>query len=540
MGWGIKTSKDGLLRLILVIVTFIILYSFSANAVFYSYDEKITITDSDGSSMGYVIPYQQEVLFQDYAYLKWKREGFPEGNSFPIALIEGTTTALPFGIEGELLRVKINSISGSGVDLTIDKSDVLTEIQNIPESLPENVEAINEEIEEQFEDVSEELNNEINIFVNQLGQRVDKWVNRGYYSSLHILNSNPNSVEKRVDSLIKNKESEFAEKIADRIIPMLIDTFVAGTLPITGVTYTVIVSQIPSSVRHEITQFIYNIDTDYENSYSNDVMLSKSGVTTIFIGNPNRNEFSSNLNDELKSLGLPYFSNGKIIGKRTYSEDSIGLIAAIPEEKVWYANTIENRWNQDKIRLYKTMIAGIDDSGLEAAAVWYNDQLDNARKSITSVASLTDGSDSSDILKIVSDNFNNNPKSTISSATLMQGWILTGLSSLQSTQFDSVDSLGYVAIIKKKGSSYDLLEIHTINGYKTNYFLNPYELVEKVWEVQEVGEEVSSKVEVVEKNPDKITGEVIKEVEKEAVKEEPKKEIPVISWIIDLFRGWFG
>jgi len=107
--------RNRLLTPISLIVTLIISYSFSVvNAEVYSYDKKISITDSDGLSMGYVIPYQREVLSKDYAYLKWKREGFPEGNSFPIALIEGTTTALPFGIQGELLRVRINSISNSG------------------------------------------------------------------------------------------------------------------------------------------------------------------------------------------------------------------------------------------------------------------------------------------------------------------------------------------------------------------------------------------------------------------------------------------
>ena len=531
---------------------FLIIVCNSVFASFYSYEQQITITDSDGSYMGYVLPYQKEILFEDYAYLKWKRQGFLEGNSFPIALIKGTTTALPFGIEGELLRVKINSISSSGVDLTIDKSDVVTEIQNIPETLPENIEAISNEAE-----------NEINLAIEDLSKRVDKFANRGYYSSLHILSYNPNNAEKRGDSLIKNKESEFAEKIADKVIPLLISTFVAGTYPITGTIYTNIVNQIPSSVRHEITQFIYNIDTDSETKYSTDYLLSKSGVTTILIGNPNRNKFSSNLNNELKRSGLPYFEDGKIIGKRTYSEDSIGLIAAIPEEKVWLANTLQNRWDNDKIRLYKTMISGIGDDGLEAAAVWYNDQLDNARILITSVASLTDGADSSDILRVVSDNFNKNPKSTIGSATLLHGWILTGLSSLQSTQIDRVDSLGYVVIVKKNGNLYDVLEVHTINGYKTNYFLNPYEAVQEFEEaiepisevveeasetkednnpvIQNLAEEPLIEEEATEENQE-ITGMVVEEAESGEAPEPKRKwsSITIINWIINLFRGWFG
>jgi len=95
-----------------------------------NYEQDIAVTDSDGTYLGYVRPYQKEVFFKKYAYLKWQREGFPEGNTFPIALIEGTTVPLTFGIGGELLKVKINSISDSGIDLTIDKSDVITEIQN--------------------------------------------------------------------------------------------------------------------------------------------------------------------------------------------------------------------------------------------------------------------------------------------------------------------------------------------------------------------------------------------------------------------------
>lgn len=187
VNWGIKTINK---PLVLALV-FLIIVCNSVFASFYAYDQQITITDSDGSYMGYVLPYQKEILFEDYAYLKWKREGFPEGNSFPIALIKGTTTALPFGIEGELLRVKINSIYSSGVDLTIDKSDVITEIQNIPETLPENIEAISNEAED-----------EVNLAIEDLNTRVNKFVNRGYYSSLHILSYNPNSVEKSVGNLI--------------------------------------------------------------------------------------------------------------------------------------------------------------------------------------------------------------------------------------------------------------------------------------------------------------------------------------------------
>jgi len=110
--------------------------------------------------------------------------------------VEGTTVPLPFGVQGEILRVKVNTISSSGIDLTVDKSDVLTEIQNIPETLPENVEAIGNEIEKQvkeiIKDVDKELENanqDINIFMNQLTNRVDKFINRGYHSSLPLFST---------------------------------------------------------------------------------------------------------------------------------------------------------------------------------------------------------------------------------------------------------------------------------------------------------------------------------------------------------------
>lgn len=509
-------------------------------ATFYSYDQQIGITDSDGSSLGYVLPYKVNGLFNDYyAYLRWKRTGFPEGNTFPVFLVEGTTAPLIFGIEGEFLKVKVNSISSSGVDLSIDKSDVITEIEQVAETVENTNQQIAEDINEavkQTNVISNDIDNEATNTINLLDQRVNKAIDRGYYSSLHIINSR-DLVAKEVSQKIVNKETEFAEKISDRIIPIVLDSFAVGT----GITYTVLIKLIPSSLRHEMTIFLYNIDTKYDSSY-NDASLSNKGAVTIYIGNPKTNAVSAQLNSQLKSLGLPYFEGEKIIGKRTYSEGSIGLVAAIPEEKVWTETTLENRWNNDRIRTYKTLIAGIDDEGLDAAADWYNDQLDNAATLITSVASLTNGADSSDILKIVTDNFNKNPKSTISSATLLEGWILTGFSSLQSADFETVDSLGYVAIVKKNGNSYDILEIHTINGYQTNYFLNPYEIVEEVVDVVEQVNEITETVESA--SEDMITGNAVGVPEELPVSEENEpeanKRIPVISWFADIFRRWFG
>jgi len=526
-------------------IILIVLFLLSiVNAASYSYDQKIQIIDSDGTTLGYVIPYQKEVLFKDYAYLKWKRYGFPEANTFPVALIKGTTVPLPFGLEGELLKVKVNSIGSSSIDLTIDKSNVITEIQNIPETFPENIEAINEEVSRQAEEIGkdyeefideveenvDEVLTQLNEITNILERRATKFVNRGYYSSLHIINDF-DSESRRLSKKISDKEAEFAEKIADSVIPIIIDTFVAGAVPVTSLMYKQIIRQIPSEIRHQITKFIYNIGS--LNDKYTDSSLSKKGAVTLYIGNPSENKVSKEMNSELKKLGLPYLDGKMIIGKRRYSEDSIGLIASLPEEKVWTERTLENRWENDKIRNYKTLIAGINDDGLEVASQWYIEQLEQAGDLISGLVSLGDGASLQDSLNLIYEIANQNPKSSLSSAALLQSWFITAMSSLQNAEFKKIDSLGYAVVVKKKGSGYDVLEVHTINGYQTNYFLNPYEVIE---DMQEVAEIVKSNV---EEKQEKITGKVVEEVEEEETQEPKKKEIPVISKIINFFKRWF-
>ena len=453
--------------------------------------------------------------------MKWQRYGFPIGDSFPIALIEGTSTALPFGIQGELLRVKIWKITSSNVDLTIDQSDIISELNDLDKSLLENVEAINKEAEKQTKPIENAANeqiksisNELDILNKQLLERTDKITKRGYYSSLHIVD-NSNNEAKEISLKIKNKEAELAEKIGDRIISLTLDLFASGS----GVAYSTFIKIIPSSIRHDMTAFFYNIGEKYN---GDDYSLSKEGVATIYIGN---NKVSSEMNNELKSLGLPYIFGNKIIGKREYT-GSIGIIAAIPEEKIWASDTLKKRWDNDKIRLYKTLILGLDDKGLEAAGKWYNNQLDLTKNAASGLVSLGDGADINDALLYVKDKALENPKSSFSSAVLIQSWILVGLSSLKESSLDKVDSLGYVVVVDEKGN---VLEIWTLNGDKKNYFLNEYtNIIKKVEEVSKVTGEVIKKIDEI----DKVVNEPEKIVEKDSGN--------FISRFFKKIFGWFG
>ena len=507
------------MKKIITLLVFILLLN-SVYATQYSYNQKISIKDSSGKEIGYVEPYYQNTLFGSYAFLKWQRYGFPVGNSFPIVLIEGTTTALPFGIQGELLKVKIGKITSSNVDLTIDQSDIVKEIENLDESLPEDIEAITKEVEKQTEPVQKEIDkqvkeaiNEIDIFNKQLLERTEKLINKGYYSSLHVVDSS-NKKAKEVSLKIRDKETELAEKIGDRVISLALDLFASGS----GIIYTSIIKQIPSSIRHDMTSFFYNIGEKYD---GDDYSLSKEGVATLYIGD---NKLSSSLNSELKSLDLPYISNDKIIGEREY-EGSIGIVAAIPEEKVWTSNTLEERWNNDRIRLYKTLINGLDDKGLEAAGKWYNDQLDSAKNLASGLVSLTDGADINDALIYAKDKALENPKSSFSSAVLIQSWILVGLSSLEESSLDKIDSLGYVVVVDSNGN---VLEIWTLSGNKKNYFLNEYqEVIGKVEEVSKITGEVVKRVEEIDKKVN---------IEKEISK---KEDNSLFSNMFKTIIGWF-
>lgn len=457
----------------LVFFVLIILMFNVVSATSYSYNQKIPIMDN-GEEIGYVKPYQKNIFGTNYAYLEWQRYGFPVGYSFPIFLIKGTTTALPFGIQGELLRVQIGKITDSSVDLVIDQSDVITEINNLDESLPENIEAIVEE--------TDKVSNQI---ISDIDLKLNKAINRNYHSSLHVIDTS-NSKLKEMSRRIKEKEAELAEEIGDSVVSSVLNIIATGS----GMAYDVFVGLLPSEFRHDITTFIYNIE--YTEDKGSESSYADKGIATLYIGNPDSNKVSKQFNKELKSLGLPYFEENKIIGQRTYSSHDIGIIAAIPEEKYWDDTTLKKRWDEDKIRLYKTMIAGIDDEGLETAVLWYNNQLELAKDSISTIVRLAGGSlddggiEPNEIMSEIGKNNRANPESSIGFATIAQGWTLIGVSSLQEPDFSKIDSLGYVVIVKKEGNDYRTLETHTIVGDKRNYFLGDYE---------EVVEGVTEKVE---------------------------------------------
>ena len=184
-------------NLLTIVIFVVILLSYAVSAEVYTYGQKISITDQD-EEIGYVKPYQKNILGVDYTYLEWQRYGFPVGYSFPIALVKGTTTSLPFGIEGELLRVKIGEIKSSYVDLTIDQSDVVTELNNLDETLPENIEAITEDIETKTKPIIDDIN-----------LRIEKTIDRNYHSSLHIIDVS-NSKLREMSQKIKDKEQFFS------------------------------------------------------------------------------------------------------------------------------------------------------------------------------------------------------------------------------------------------------------------------------------------------------------------------------------------
>ena len=511
-------------NLFITSLIFLVLLSSAVYAMSYTYNQKTSIMDN-GKEIGYVKPYQENVWGTNYAYLEWQRYGFPVGYSFPIALIKGTTTALPFGVQGELLRVKIGTITNSAVELTIDQADIVSEIDNLDETLPENIEAINEEIDRVTQPIIEDID-----------LRLNKFVNRNYHSSLHVVDTS-NSKLKEMSKRIENKEAELAEEIGDSVVSSVLNAFVA---PGSGIGYKTLVNQLPSSFRHDVTAFLYNIE--YTSDKGSESSFSDKGVATLYLGNPDLNQISKQFNDELKSLGLPHFEGDKVVGKRTYSSLDIGIIAAIPEEKYWDKTTLQMRWDKDKIRLYKTMIAGIDDEGLETAVLWYNDQLELAKDSISTIVRLAGGSideggvELNEIVSEIGKNAQMNPEATIGFATIAQGWTLTGVSSLQEPDFEKVDSLGYVVIVKKDGRGYRVLETHTLVGNKRNYFLGDY--VEEVSEVTDMVRKVEE-IAYVNRKADSQNNQVTGKVVEEQQADEVEEDSPIVSFFKKIWR-WFG
>ncbi|MCK5177838.1 MAG: hypothetical protein KAQ92_09000, partial [Candidatus Aenigmarchaeota archaeon] len=335
-------------------VFFILSLSPFTFAEFYNYNEKVDI-NAGGKTIGYVEAYKISSVFGEYAYLKWKRDGYPEGNTFPVFLVKGTYVPLVFGVELEFLNVEINDITSTGVDLTIDKSSLEETIETAVETVPGSVVSLVDETPQIVGDAADSVSKEVNAFNEEMVKRATKFVNRGYYSSLHIVDSK-DAVSLKVSNSIKDREALMAEKVSDKIIPLVIDAFVAGNFPVTSIAYNEAMRMVPPSIRHELTKFLLNINTKYD-SYS-DSKLGGMGVYTLYIGNPSVNSLSDSLNDELKNEGLPHFENGVIVGKRRYVEESIGIIAAVPEERVWETDTLEKRLADDRVRLYKTLIAG--------------------------------------------------------------------------------------------------------------------------------------------------------------------------------------
>jgi len=516
----------------------VIFLSYSVIAIQYTYNQKIPIL-SQGKEIGYVKPYQMNILGTDYSYIEWQRYGFPIGYSFPIYLIEGTTTALPFGINGELLRVKIGKITNSYVELTIDQSDIQTEINNLSNSLPKNIDAINKDTQKKIEPVISDINKNLDKLNQDLILRANKFASRTYHSSLHVIDlSNANLRE--ASASIKNKESELAEKIADSVVSSVLDIFLAGS----GISYKVFMSQVPASFRHDVTTFIYNIeDTSDKIAESN---LADKGIATLYIGNPNSNKVSLEFNSQLKARGLPYFEGNKIIGKRNYSSEDIGIIVAIPEETYWTKDTLQNRWDNDRIRLYKTLIAGTGDEGLNSAVLWYNKQLDLAKISIANAVNLAGGAiengdvEPNEILSSISNTVMGDPKTSIGFATIAQGWILTGISSLQKPDFNKIDSLGYVVIVKKEGNSYRTLETYSLIGNKKSYFLDEYQ--ETINQVENVATSINNVQNAINNQPQtnyapQVTGKVVsQEIENKVTM--PKSN-PIANFFKNLWRNLF-
>lgn len=520
---------------IVPILIMAILLSNIVLAINYNYNQKIPILDQ-AKEIGYVKPYQQNILGTNYAYLEWQRYGFPVGYSFPIALIKGTTTALPFGINGELLRVKIGQITSSSVELTIDQSDIMSELNNLNNSLPENIDAISKDAQEKIEPVINEINKNLDKLNKDLTVRTNKFASRTYHSSLHVIDvSNANLRE--VSASIKNKESELAEKISDSVVTTVLNLFVA---PGSGISYKVFISQIPANIRHDVTSFVYNIEDTSDNSAESD--LADKGIATLYIGNPASNKVSAQFNNQLKEKNLPYFEGNNIVGKRNYSSQDIGIIASIPEETSWAKDTLQSRWDNDRIRLYKTLIAGIGNEGLNSAVIWYNKQLDLAKISISNAINLAGGTiengdvEPKEILSSISSTVMDDPKASIGFGAIAQGWILTGISSLQNPDFTKIDSLGYVVIVKKEGNSYRTLETYSLVGNKTTYFLDDYqEAINSVENVANSVQNVQSNIQ----SGSPVTGNVVNDNNLDN-QQEVKKASPVVIFFKNLLGWIFG
>jgi len=414
------------------------------NPVIYKYDQEIDIANTSGIKIGYVTPYKI-TLVSDFAYLKWMRDGFPEGNTWPVFLMKDTTLSLPFGLEN-YLNVRVNDINSTGVNLTVKNINT-------------------------------------NDTLDQINQRILKFTSRGYYSSLHIVNGN-DTVSKNLNQKIVTSEAILAESVSDNVVNIILksfDIFVFG-IPIEDIYNFIIyiINQISATARNELTAYLLNIQTHYDNVYLNDTELNNKGIFTVYVGNPDKNKFSDEFNEQLKQLNLPHFEkendNWMIKGNRTYYGESIGLIASIPEEKSWNVNTLYDRWDADKVRLYKVLIAGIGDKGINASTIWYTDQLKNSNNWIAFFISAFGNYQNKDVdvNKLINEAYKlveTDPKTNIGTATIMYGWVLAAASSLNFSEINAIDSLGYVIVVNNTGNDYAILETVSIVGENKSVFL---------------------------------------------------------------------
>ncbi len=440
-----------------------VLLSSITSAEFISYDSEHPITAS-GQQLGYIKPYRESSILGTYTYLKWKRSGYPEGNTYPIPIYEEENLPLPFGLANVYLKVDINSITSSGVDIEIDTSEIIPNTTvTIPEVTIPDITIPEVTIPKITVPQTTVLN--IDDLESQLTSKINKALNRDYHASLHLWGSRAMQADYDVSKGIEDHETKLAESATDSLVP-LIAANIPGAQPLVEV-YCRSKSTIPSSIRNSITGYMLNIDTSTDSEHPSDSSLANSAAFTIYVGGPAVNSLSDQLNQYLKQQNLPHFEKTNmgwvLSGRQEYTDGDVGIIAAIPEERQWDSDTLSSRWNSDKIRYYRVLIAGMEKEGTVAAGNWYNDQLDLAINYLSVLSDSTCGTQSKNILKSIN-TLVENSDSMYSVAALLQGWTLASQNSAKSSDFSKADSLGYVVIVKRDGKAYKVLEEYSLAG----------------------------------------------------------------------------
>lgn len=540
-------------------------------ASLYKYNTQESVISS-GKEIGYIKPYQKTGPLGTFTYLEYRREGFPKGDTFPLPLNPGNLK-LPFGLDNVYLNVTVYSITDEGVYMTVNTPNIISTTTTIPVTtttitIPPSAillrydteNAVNyngtifgyikpykkstslgpftylkyrkyprNEIEYgiavtplipiklfygsytdyyrvyiyEFTDggvwadvsVKETVKGitktkeELDLLEDQLSTRIDKFVNRGYYSSIHITGKDAQEIDPRVSREMEKMELDIAENIGDTITPLL--SGLAGH-PELAKAYCKYIKYVPEKMRNDLTKYLLNIETHNYTQHRSDAELSTLGAFTISVGGPSVNPLSVQINEDLKMMGLPHFEKKEygtvLIGEQEYTDPSIAVIAALPEEIIWKKDTLNERWKSDKIRFYRTMIAGLEGEGTQTGMVWYNDQLRMVKgvlglikESLCFAGKIdfpTEESNSKEIFEFIDDTseFIVNQSSELDSHTsktqmqsskaLMQGWYLAAMDILQEGDVNGAPSAGYVVIIQKQGNSYKLLESHSIIGNK--------------------------------------------------------------------------